>query len=73
MSMEYIRKTYSVPCRRGQRVKFTGDPFETPLFGTIVSARSQYVSVRMDGKSRIYTLHPTWKLEYLPPASAGDA
>lgn len=61
MSMDYIRKHYQVPAKRGGRVRFHG--FVT---GTIVSARGAYLKVRCDEiAQRHLTLHPTWKVEYL--------
>ena len=72
MSMDYIRNAYGVPARRGARLLFIGgnpdpesdDKVKTQS-GTIVGSRGQYLRVRMDGESRIRTLHPTWRIEYL--------
>jgi len=62
MSMEYIRKTYKVPAKRGGRIKYTGS--NKPMLGTITSA-TNYLRVRMDSEKRRFVLHPTWKVEYL--------
>lgn len=68
MSLEYIRDHYGVPARRGGRIRYTG--LAWPAVGTIVAARGQYLRVRFDGDSEIHTLHPTWKVEYLPADAA---
>lgn len=57
MSMEWIRRHYAVPAKRGGRVRFFG------IEGTIMSA-THYLRVRMDDGRRVL-LHPTWKVEYL--------
>ena len=57
MSMEWIRRNYHVPAKRGGRVRFFG------VEGTIIKA-THYLYVRMDDGRRIL-LHPTWKVEYL--------
>ena len=67
MSMDYIRKMYSVPAKRGGRVRWK--PIlqrALQLTGTITSARGAYLRVRPDGKKRSITLHPTWNITYLP-------
>ena len=70
--MDYIRRTYGVPARRGARLLFIGgnpdqegDAKGRRQSGTIVGSRGQYLRVRMDGEARIRTLHPTWRVEYL--------
>lgn len=72
MSMDYIRRAYDVPARRGARLLFIGggpdpesDDKVKTLAGTIVGSRGQYLRVRMDGEASIRTLHPTWRVEYL--------
>jgi hypothetical protein len=57
VSMEWIRRNYGVPAKRGGRVRFFGDE------GTIASA-THYLRVRMDDGRRVL-LHPTWRVEYL--------
>jgi hypothetical protein len=64
MSMQYIRQCYGVPARRGARVRFSGG--NLPAVGVIVGSRQQYLRVKFDGMSRPMTLHPAWKVEYLP-------
>lgn len=63
MSMEYIRNFYSVPAKRGGRIRFTG--WSTPREGKIVGSRQQYLLVRFDHLKRPQTLHPTWEVTYL--------
>lgn len=62
MTMEYIRSHYSVPAKRGGRIKYTnGGTF----YGTITGARGAYLRVRWDmGSQNKVTLHPTWCVEY---------
>lgn len=56
MSMDYVRRTYGVDVKRGQRVSFvTGDRRQ---FGTVTGA-SHYVHVRFDGQRHSENIHPT--------------
>lgn len=64
MSMEYIRKNYGVPAKRGGRVEFTGIS-GIPKPGTIKSASGQYLRILLDGAKRPGTYHPTWNVRYL--------
>lgn len=64
MSMDYIRKTYGVPAKRGERVEYTGCGM--PEQGTITSANGALLCVRLDGLKHPAHFHPTWKLRYLP-------
>lgn len=78
--MDYIRRTYGVPARRGLRFLFIGgnpdpesdDKVKTRA-GTIVGSRGQYLRVRMDGEAHIRTLHPTWRIEYLKTPNVNSA
>lgn len=71
--MEYIRKTYRVPAKRGARIEYDGDSLAKfikgflykPKRGTIVAARGGYIRVRFDNETQIVSLHPTWEVEYL--------
>lgn len=65
MSMAWIRKTYNVPAKRGGRVIYTGG--KTPEYGTIMSAKSGRLKIRLDGMEYTHPLpfHPTWELRYL--------
>jgi hypothetical protein len=68
MSMDYIRRTYGVPAKRGGRVAFTAA--EKAVKGTIVSSRQGYLRVRWDESGLTHTMHPTWMLLYLPPTTS---
>lgn len=71
MSMEYIRKRYSVPAKRGARVRYTGSPGNV-YDGSIVGSRGAHLRIRFDDKpmgADIVDAHPTWKIEYLEEAS----
>jgi hypothetical protein len=79
MSMAYIREQYQVPAKRGMRTRFKW-PLEGILSrggklhdGTIVAARGEHIRVRFDGVPGIFTIHPTWEVEYLKPAPATGA
>jgi len=70
MSMEYIRKTYGVPAKRGGRVHFV-DGHGEGWDGTIKSARNGKLRVLPDDRvpgcrTRLH-LHPTWNVTYLSP------
>lgn len=66
MSMEYIRKTYKVPAKRGGRVRYTGDHNgKVARCGTIKSAIGGYLKILIDGEKTARTFHPTWEIEYL--------
>lgn len=64
MSMDYIRRIYNVPARRGVRLRFC-DSIGGPREGRIVGSRGQYLRVRLDGETSTRTMHPTWRIEYL--------
>lgn len=64
MSIEYIRRCYQVPARRGCRIRFS--PCSGIVKdGFVVGARGKYIRVRFTDMRRPVTLHPTWKVEYL--------
>lgn len=63
MSLEYIRKTYGVPAKRGVRVEYTGRG--KPELGTIKGAKGARVLVLLDGHRHNGIFHPTWMLKYL--------
>ncbi len=62
--MEYVRKAYKVPAKRGGRVAYTGSGVIE--LGTICSARNGHLNIKLDGLRHTMPFHPTWKLEYLP-------
>lgn len=64
--MDYIRRTYGVPAKRGGRVAWRTAVMQRRMTGVITSARGAYIMVRPDGQRRPLTLHPTWNIEYLP-------
>jgi hypothetical protein len=68
MALDNIRKTYNVPARRGQRVRYKGDSRLDNGYreGVITSARGAHICVRLDGDKHPGIYHPTWEMEYLP-------
>ena len=66
MSLEYIRRTYGVPARRGMRVRYT-DGDGVIWNGTIKSAKGPHLRVLVDDRVPGYRgrliLHPTDNLE----------
>lgn len=64
MSLDYIRRHYDVPAKRGQRVIVDGHP------GRIVGARGPHLRVRFDGQTRTVPCHPTWRVEYQQETTA---
>lgn len=71
MSMDYIRKTYGVPAKRGGRLIYT-DSDGVKFYCTIKSAtNSGHLKVLVDDRVPGYRgrmkLHPTWNVEYLTP------
>ena len=69
MSMDYIRRTYGVPAKRGARVQFT-DAVKA-VQGTIVGSRGHYIRVRWDETGYTHTMHPTWMMVYLKKPNDG--
>lgn len=69
MSMDYIRRTYGVPARRGDRIIYGG--ITAPIAGTITMADGAYLRVRFDGWKKSVRLHPTWRITYLPSEQNG--
>lgn len=55
MSMEYVRKTYGVSVKRGQRVAF--ELAGERRLGRVTGA-THYVRVRFDGQKRSVNIHP---------------
>ena len=62
--MEYIRKTYGVPAKRGATVKFTTITGSVWI-GKIRSALNGQLRVQFAGMNYVSTMHPVWNLEYL--------
>jgi hypothetical protein len=65
MSMEWVRKTYKVPAKRGGRIEYTGG--KMPEMATIVSTQGGRLRIRFDGSDYTHPIpfHPTWELRYL--------
>jgi hypothetical protein len=57
--MEYIRKWYGVPAKRGSRVIYKGMP------AVIVASHGPYLRLRIEGMKRIATVHPD-DIDYSP-------
>lgn len=70
MSIDYIRKTYGVPAKKGGRVEYTGRA--EPALGTITGADGAHLMIRLDGARFALPYHPTWKLRYLDAESSHD-
>lgn len=66
MSMQTLRNLYGPQIKRGARIRYTGE-FGQAHEGVIVGTRGAYIRVRIETLHRggIYTLHPTWQIEYL--------
>lgn len=67
MSLDWVRKSYGVPAKKGGRVEYTGHG--KPQLGTITGARGVHVMIRLDGAKHAMPYHPTWKLRYLAEPS----
>lgn len=63
MTADYVRRTYDVDVKVGQRITVDGRP------GTVVSFPGQYLGVRFDGETRTSRAHPTWRVDYHPAAT----
>lgn len=69
MAYDYIRRTYAVDPKIGQRVTVDGKP------GVIVRpvGDPQYLSIRFDGRKHVSTAHPTWEVDYNPGRIEGTS
>ena len=63
MSIDYIRRQYAVPAKKGGRVEYTGG--QKPQLGTIWGADGGHLLITLDGTKHTMPFHPTWKLRYL--------
>jgi hypothetical protein len=61
MSMEYIRRAYGVPAKRGGRVERLTAKYQ----GTIVSSDGARLRILWDGETRPRLHHPTDGIVYL--------
>jgi hypothetical protein len=62
VTYDYIRRTYGVDPKVGQRITMSGKP------GVIVRPQGdpQYLAVRFDGQKHASPVHPTWEVDYAP-------
>jgi len=70
MSMDYIRRYYGVPAKRGGRIAYTGSK-NCVVTGRITGSDGQYLLIRLDGEKKSFRYHPTWELTYLTEAPDG--
>lgn len=59
MSMEWIRKHYNVPAKRGMEV------IAEMRHGAIVGSKGEYLRVRIDGEKNIMSFHPGHEMKYI--------
>jgi hypothetical protein len=59
-NMDYIRKYYGVPAKRGMRVIYGASGY-----GTIVGSKGCYLRIRMDGERKVKSYHPEYLLTYI--------
>lgn len=57
MSAEYVRRSYGVDYKRGDRLTMDGRP------GTLVSFPGSSLGIRFDGDKHTSRCHPTWRIE----------
>ena len=65
MSAEFVRRTYGVDYKRGDRFTVEGRP------GTLVSFPGQYLGIRFDGEKITSRAHPTWQVAREVPTLDG--
>jgi hypothetical protein len=68
MSMDYIRRTYGVPAKRGARVAYTGSGKRQ--LGEITGADGAHLMIRLVGSQHSLPYHPTWEIEYIDQQEA---
>ena len=68
MSIDWIRRQYGVPAKKGGRVEYTGGGNVQP--GTIKSASGPHLMILLDGSRHAMPFHPTWELRYLDAEDA---
>lgn len=62
MSMEYIRKFYDVPAKRGMAVRFMGN-----RTGKIVGSAGAYLRIKFSGCKIAKNYHPSISQTWDPP------
>lgn len=60
MSMSAVRKRYSVPAKRGMRVRVYNG-----RLGRITSTYGDNLRIRLDERRHPGIYHPTWRITYL--------
>ena len=70
MSMDYIRRTYGVPAKRGARVRVNWNPPTPAREGVITGSSGGRLRIRLDGEKQSRTAHPAWCVEYLKAPNA---
>jgi hypothetical protein len=63
VSLEYIRRTYGVPAKRGAAVRFKPDSRDRAETGKVIGSKGALLRVRLEGHKRIALCHPTWAME----------
>jgi len=65
MAYDYIRRTYGVDPRLGQRVLIDG------RWAMVVRPQGDplYLRLRFEGQRHTSNAHPTWRVEYAPAES----
>ncbi|KTC71467.1 hypothetical protein Lqui_2124 [Legionella quinlivanii] len=58
MSMQYIRRYYKVPAKRGQKVIANGQ------LGVITGSRGAYLRIRLEKEKKSSLYHPIWEMQY---------
>lgn len=72
MSMDYIRKTYGVPAKRGGRIAYGCEGIGLRC-GTIIGSRGAYLRIRLDGETVTRNYHPDWNMVYMTPNALGNS
>ena len=66
--MDYVRKRYGVPAKRGGQVEYTSQLDGERMRGTICGASGGRLHIRFGDNKRTFSFHPTWQLDYLDDA-----
>ena len=64
MSMEYIRKYYGVPAKRGGKVKIINQKVGVQFAGIITGSKDAYLRISIN-RQRSGLYHPTDNIVYL--------
>jgi len=65
--MEYIRRKYGVPAKRGAEVLYLPPTGRELIEGRITSAKNGYIRIRFKGDQKTHPapFHPVWNLQYV--------